>query len=339
MILVTGGTGLVGSHLLYNLSLENDIVKATYRKNSDLNAVKSVFAYYTSNFETLFNKIDWIEADITDVFSLELAFANVTKVYHAAAFISFDPRDYKIMRKVNIDGTANIVNLCIEKNIQKLCFVSSVASIDKSMNSKIVDETNEWNFENSNYGYAITKYGGEMEVWRASQEGVDVVIVNPGVILGAGFWKNGPGAIFDKIYKGLNFYSEGITAYVAVEDVVKVMVLLMKGNIKNERYILVSENLSFRTVFNKIADSIGKKRPSIKVTKIMSELVWRFESIKTLISNKPPILTKHSSKSIHNKFIYSSEKIKKDLNYKFESIDNCIERICKQYLKTHKVSF
>mgnify|MGYP000444878606 CR=1 FL=1 len=237
MILVTGGTGLVGAHLLYHLSLENDVVTAIHRENSNLQAVKKVFSYYTKDFEHLFNKIKWIEADITDICQLEIAFENITEVYHSAALVSFNPKDYKAMRKINIEGTTNIVNFCINKKVQKLCFVSSIATIEKSINNKVIDEEGEWNVEKNNYGYAITKYGAEMEVWRASQEGIDVVIVNPGVILGAGFWNTGSGALFPKIYKGLQFYTEGITGFVAVKDVVIIMIRLMNSTIKNKSII------------------------------------------------------------------------------------------------------
>jgi nucleoside-diphosphate-sugar epimerase len=157
MILVTGGTGLVGAHLLYHLSLENDIIKAIHRKNSDLLAVKNVFSYYTKDFEKLFAKINWVEADITDICQLEIAFENITEVYHCAALVSFNPADYKEMRKINIEGTSNIVNLCIANSIKKLCFVSSIATIEKAVNKKIITEENEWNIEKNNYVYAITK--------------------------------------------------------------------------------------------------------------------------------------------------------------------------------------
>lgn len=333
MILVTGGTGLVGAHLLYQLSTENDTIKAIYRSSSNLENVKNVFSYYTEDFELQFSKIEWIEADITDVVTLEKTFESITKVYHSAALVSFNPKDYRAMRKINIEGTANVVNLCIEKNIEKLCFVSSIATIDKNPNSNIIDENNEANFENRNYGYAITKFGAEMEVWRAAQEGVDVVIVNPGIILGSGFWKNGPGAIFNKVYNGLKFYSEGVTGYVSVEDVAKAMTFLMEKNIKNERFILVSENISFKELLFKIADNLNVKKPPVKTEKWMSEILWRFENVKNYITTKPPLLTKHSAKSIHNKFYFSSEKIKKTIDFKFESIDDCIKRVCKQYLK------
>ncbi|MDV7186684.1 SDR family oxidoreductase [Lutibacter sp. TH_r2] len=333
MILVTGGTGLVGAHLLYQLSTENDTIKAIHRASSNLDAVKKVFSYYSEEYERIFNKIEWIEADITDIVTLEKAFENVTKVYHSAALISFNPRDYKAMRKINIHGTSNVVNLCIEKKIEKLCFVSSIATVDKDPNSNSINETNEWNYENNNYGYAITKYGAEMEVWRASQEGVNVVIVNPGVILGAGFWKNGSGVIFNKIYNGLKFYSEGVTGVVSVEDVVKAMIGLMKSSIKNERFILVSENSSFKELFFKIADNFKVKRPTIKTKKWMSELLWRIEFVKNIITGKTPLLTNNSAKSIHNKFYYSSEKIKNMLGFEFESIDHSVKRVCNQYLK------
>lgn len=333
MILVTGGTGLVGAHLLYHLLLENDVVRATHRKNSDLQAVKNVFSYYTTNFESYFNKIEWVEADITDIYLLEKAFENVTEVYHSAALISFNPKDYSKMRKINIEGTSNIVNLCIDKSVKKLCFVSSIATIEKSVKKKMIDEDCEWNTETNNYGYAITKYGAEMEVWRASQEGVEVVIVNPGVILGAGFWNSGPGELFSKINNGLNFYADGITGYVAVTDVVKIMLELMKSNIKNERYILVSENVSFKEVFFQIADGLGKKRPTIKVTKFMSAIAWRFGKIVAAITRKPPVLTKQSSKSIHSKYYYSSEKIQKAINFKFEPVSETIKSVCELYKK------
>jgi len=331
MILVTGGTGLVGSHLLYHLSLENDAIRAIHRKRSDLQAVKKVFSYFSKDYEQLFQKIKWIEADITDVFSLEKAFENVTEVYHSAALISFNQSDYVAMRKINIEGTSNVVNFCIDKKVNKLCFVSSISTIGKSIKNKNIDENCEWSMEKNNHGYAISKYGAEMEVWRASQEGVDVVIVNPGVILGAGFWKNGTGALFSKIYNGLNFYSEGITGFVSANDVVKVMVQLMKSTLKNERYILVSENESFKKVFFEIAQNFGKKPPSIKVKKWMSSIGWRLAKGIAILTNKPPVLTKQSAKSIHHKEYYSSEKIVNTLNFNFEPVSKTIKEICELY--------
>jgi len=333
MILVTGGTGLVGAHLLHQLSLGDESIRSIHRKQSDLMAVKHVFSYFTDDYENQFNKIEWIEADLLDVYLLEQAFIGVKKVYHAAALVSFNPKDYQAMRTINIEGTANIVNLCISNKIEKLCFVSSIAAVGKSINGDYITEDKTWTVENHNYGYAISKYGAEMEVWRGSQEGVPVVIVNPGIIVGAGFWKQGPGAIFNKIYEGLKFYAEGVTGYVGVEDVVKIMVQLMNSNIQSERYILVAENSSFKNFFNQIASHFNKKPPHIKVSKLMSEIGWRLDKLKTFLTNKPPILTKHSAKSIHNNYLFSSKKIEKDLKFKFEELPETIKKVCELYNK------
>lgn len=333
MILVTGGTGLVGSHLLVQLSISEERIRAIYRKNSNLDAVKRVFGYYGSEFEKLYDKIEWIEANIIDVPSLEKAFEGITHVYHCAAIVSFNKKDYQQMRKVNIEGTANMVNLAIANNIKKFCFVSSIATIEKNLNDTLIDEDNEWNTETNNYGYAITKYGAEMEVWRATQEDLDVVIVNPGVILGSGFWHNGPGELFTKFFNGFKFYTEGVTGFVGVKDVVKTMTLLMQSNVINERFILVSENSSFKNVFFKITDAFNKKRPTIKVTKTLSSIAWRLEWLKSIITRKAPLITKHSASASLSSYKYSSGKIKNALNFNFESLEDTIKNVCKDYLK------
>jgi len=333
VILVTGGTGLVGSHLLYQLVLQNETVVAIHRKNNGIEAVKNVFSYYTDNAESLFSSIKWIRADITDIPSLTLAFQGVSQVYHAAAMISFSKNDYLKMRKTNIEGTANIVNLCIANQIEKLCFVSSVAAVGKPLIGNHITEENEWNVAENNYGYAITKYGAENEVWRASQEGIDVIIVNPGVILGGGFWKNGSGKLFDKIYNRFKFYTEGITGFVGVIDVVKAMTQLMQSSIKNERFLLVSENVSFKTVFFTIADGFNKKRPSIKVNKLMSGIAWRLGWMLNKLNGKEPLITKQSANSSHNHYHYSNTKIKEALDFQFMSLKETIKITCKDYIK------
>jgi nucleoside-diphosphate-sugar epimerase len=332
MILVTGGTGLIGAHLLYFLTLENECVRATHRLGSDLAAVEKVFSYYLADPSPLFQKIEWVQADITDIHSLEIAFDGITEVYHSAALISFDPSDYKKMRQINIEGTANVVNFCISNKVSKLCYVSSVAAIGKT-GQGINTEDNEWEAENNNYGYAITKYGAEMEVWRASQENIPVVIVNPGIVLGPGYWHQGSGSLFGNVQKGLKFYTEGVTGYVGVTDVVKAMLLLMQSRIVNERFILVAENWSYAKVFALIATHLGKKPPTIKVTRLLSELIWRLEKIRTFFTGKKPLLSRHTAKTIHRKSLFSSEKIQTMLDFEFQPIAEVIPEVCALYQK------
>lgn len=331
MILVTGGTGLVGSHLLYHLSLKNTNIRAIYRTEASLKKVKRVFSYYTSDVK-LFSKIKWFKADITDLPSMKPAFKDVKYVFHCAALISFNPKDYREMRKVNIHGTAILVNLAIDANVNKFCFVSSIAAVGGAkIGEELIDETCEWNKEQDNSGYSITKFGAEMEVLRASQEGVDVVIVNPGVILGGGFWNTGPGKLFTQVYNGLNYYTEGVTGFVAVQDVVKPMIQLMQSSVKNQRFILVSENKSFKNIFFSIADAFGKKRPYKEAKKWQLEIFWRIAWVLSKLTGKAPLLSKYSAKSAYSISKYSSEKLKQKINYKFETIDQSIKRICDCY--------
>ena len=333
MILVTGGTGLVGSHLLYQLSTQNENIKAIYRTEKSLEAVKRVFSYFTNDVENLFSKISWIKADITDIPSLTTAFLEVDIVYHAAALVSFDDNDYRKMRQINIDGTANVVNLCVSNAVKKLCFVSSIAAVGNSINNEIVTEENEWTVESESNGYSITKHGAEMEVWRGSQEGIDVVIVNPGVILGAGFWNVNTGQFFSKVANNFKFYTEGITGFVGVNDVVKAMISLVKSDVKNERFILVSENKSFKDVFTNIAEELHKKPPSIRVSKLLSSIFRRVDGFVTFVTRKKRLITKDSVKSLHGKTEYTSDKIQKAISFKFESINQVIKEVCEVYKK------
>ena len=238
MILVTGATGLVGSHLLVQLLQENEEVKALFRSEKQIEKVKNIFAFHHQT--ALFEKINWVKGDITDIPSLEIAFENISHVYHCAALISFDPSDEDELRKINIEGTANVVNCCIDFSVKKLCHVSSIAALGnpKEHETTITEET-EWNPEELHSDYAITKYGAEMEVFRGHQEGLEVVIVNPGVIFGYGFPKKGSDVIIQSVKKGLSFYTKGNIGIVSVEDVVKSMTQLMKSNNNGERYSMV----------------------------------------------------------------------------------------------------
>jgi nucleoside-diphosphate-sugar epimerase len=332
MILVTGGTGMLGAHLLFQLIDSGESVKAIYRSEKSLQKTRKIFEYYAADVAVSFSKIEWVQADITDVPALETAFEGVEKVYHIAALVSFEEKYAKKMRAVNIQGTANIVNLSIAFGVKKLCFVSSIASIAKSVQKPLIDEEDEFNLIANNYSYAITKYGAEMEVWRGVQEGLDVVIVNPGVILGPGFWKENSGMLFTMIYKGSPFYTEGLTGFVGVDDVVTVMVKGMDSEVKNERFILVSENISFKQVLFSVADCLHKKKPTIKVTSFIAEIGWRMSWLKSTITGSANTFSKHTARSANKKSYYSSEKVQKTFDFEFQKMNTVIEKISQQFL-------
>lgn len=333
MILVTGGTGLVGSHLLYKLATKNEKLRAIYRSKHKLDIVKRVFSYYTKEIDVLFNKIEWFEADILDVPQLTEAFTDISLVYHCAAFVSFEPNKYTLLRRTNIEGTANIVNIALKTDVTKLCYVSSIATLGESLNQDPIQETTYWNPEADNNVYAITKYGAEMEVWRATQEGLHAVIVNPGVILGAGIWNHGTGTFFKQIHNGLKYYATGGTGFVDVEDVTSIMIALMQSNITNENFILVSENWSYKQFLDNIAKALQVNPPHKKVSSGLAQIAWRLDWLNNKLTGKRRKLSKQMANTINNISVYSNKKITKTLNYKWTPITQSISTISKRYLE------
>lgn len=326
MILVTGGTGLVGAHLLLQL-IENGVkVRAIYRTQNSRNKTKNLFELYQKG--DLFEAIDWVQADILDIPSLENAFMDIQYVYHCAALISFDPKDEDALRKTNIEGTANIVNFCIQNSIQKLCFVSSIAALgDLASHETEITETTDWNPEKPHSDYAISKYGAEMEVWRGQQEGLKVVIVNPGVILGPGFPDQGSGKIFQSIKKGMSFYTDGSSAFIAVPDVINCMIQLMNQNFHNERYTLIAENIFFKDLFFWLADAFKVKTPIYRASSFQTALAAKVDGVLAFLAIKKRTLSKATAIAAHSKSYYSNAKIVKELNPSFIPIKTYIEEI------------
>lgn len=336
MILVTGGTGLVGAHLLFHLLNENQPIRAIYRNEKKFDTVKRIFGYYTNNADTLFDTIEWVKADLNNIPQLTEAFKDITHVYHCAAFVSFEPDKFNLLQKTNIKGTANIVNFCIDHKVEKLCYVSSIAALGASLNNKAITEDTEWNNEIDNSVYAITKYGAELEVWRGTQEGLDAVIVNPGVIIGPGIWRYGSGSLIKMIYNGLKYYTKGSTGYIDVNDVVKIMIQLVKSDVKNERYILVSENLSFKAFFTKTANYLGVKPPQKEAKPWLLNIVWRLDWLKHKLTGKRRILSKQTANSAITTTNYSNIKIKDAIGFEFLPMDKSIRITCSYFLDSLK---
>lgn len=325
MILVTGATGLIGSHLLYKLVSDNNNVIALKRKNSSLDNVKRTFGYYSTDVEKLFTKIIWREGDILNFEEVDTVFKDITKVYHCAAIVSFNPKEKKKIIKNNVEGTANIVDACIKNNIKKLCHVSSIASLGGKKN-EIIDESAQYDLNALKSAYSESKYRSELEVWRGIEEGLNAVIVNPAVVVGPGNWKTGSSSIFYNIWKGLNFYTEGITGYVDVMDVVNIMQQLMESDIKNERFVLNSQNINYKDFLSEIAKSLNCRIPQYKASDLLLNIAWRIDKIKSFIPGQKHLITKEIAKSASEICNYSNDKIKTTLNYNFIPVFESIKR-------------
>jgi dihydroflavonol-4-reductase len=323
MILVTGASGLVGSHLIKQLAAKGNVVKALY------NSTQPNFVH---------QNIHWVKADILDVIALEEIMKNVTHVYHCAAAVSFNPKNKKQLHQTNIEGTTNIVNACIDANIKKLLFVSSVAALGRIREDVAITEEMKWSEETSNSEYGKTKYFAEMQVWRGMGEGLNTVIVNPTIILGAGDWNKGSSEIFKSAYDEFPWFTEGISGFVDVVDVVNAMIALMESDISGERFIVSGHNVQYKKIFALIAQAFNKKPPHKKVVSFIASIVWRLEALKGMITGKSPLLTKETARTAQAKVNFDNSKLLKALpNFQYSILEETITRVCKELKEKYQL--
>lgn len=313
-ILVTGGAGLVGNELIKQLLVAGEKVKAIYHSTP--------IRISDPNLESC-------QCDILDVTGLGEIMEGITNVYHSAAIVSYDPKDKRRILKINIEGTANVVNACIDANVKKLVHVSSVAALGRIRENEMVTEQMNWTEETSNSVYGKSKYLGEMEVWRGIGEGLEAVIVNPTLILGGDNWETGSSAIFKNAYNEFPWFTEGVSGFVDVRDVARTMILLMNSEISSQRFIVNAENLPYKEIFSLIARSFGKRPPYKRVTPFLTELIWRVEAFKTKFNGKKHLLTKETVRTAQAKVYFDNSKILKALpQLQFTSINDTITHCC-----------
>ncbi|RQO72524.1 nucleoside-diphosphate sugar epimerase [Pedobacter sp. KBW06] len=316
MILVTGATGFLGAELIHQLTGQGIKLRALKREHSVIpDLIKDN------------PLIEWAVADINDLSTLDTAFEDIHQVYHCAAMISFDPKDKAKLLKVNIEGTSNVVNLCVE-NQARLLHVSSVAALGNAKKGQLITEKDFWEYDSKAHSYAISKYEGEMEVWRGIAEGLEAVIVNPSVIIGGPAGFQGSGAIFKLVKEGLSFYTKGATGIVDVEDVAKSMIALMNSKITEERFTISAENYNYQRFFGEIARGFGVKAPAKEAKPWMLGIAWRAAKLASLFTGKPAALTSDAARSSLNESLYSNKKIIETIGITFKPLDQTIAETC-----------
>ena len=322
LVLVTGATGFVGAYLLRLLLQKGYKVRALRRKSSSMAFLQGIA-----------DQVEWVEADVTDLGALEDAFEGVTHVFHCAALVSFHPKDAAKMHKINVEGTANIVNLCLDFGVKRLVHVSSIAALGRAANRPHLDENCKWVESKQNSRYAQSKYAAEMEVQRGVAEGLSAAIVSPSVIVGSKDWEEGMSGFFKKIDEGLKFCPIGGSGFVDVRDVVRFMVLLMESDIVGERYILNSDNLLHRQFFGMIATELGVKPPPITVGPFLAEVAWRVEWLKEKILGTTPMATKESARASVTNYTYGNEKSRSVFGFEYIPFAQTVKETAAQYLE------
>ncbi len=341
MIFVTGGTGLIGAHLLYELAKEGKDIKALKRETSNLEQVKKIFSYYIANPEPLFEKIEWVNGDILDYFLLEKLLNGVTEIYHCAAIVSFRSNERKKMITANVTGTENIVNAAIQSGVKKICHVSSIAALGRHSKGLPVTEETQWGPSKKNSGYSESKFFSETEIWRGIEEGLDAVIINPSIVLGPGNWKTGSPKLFKSIWDGMTFYTKGETGFVDVRDVVKAMLLLMEPSnferAKNQRFLLSAENTSYRNFFNQIAVALEKQSPQFYASNLLLGIVWRAATFAGWLTRRPSAITREAVSGSNRINRFDGSKITQTIDFSYRPLSDSIKQTA-AYLKQDESS-
>ncbi len=337
MIFLTGGTGMLGAHLLYDLTKSGARVRALKRKNSDLLPVKKIFSWYTADADRLFQNIEWFEGDLLDGLAIREAMAGTDTVIHAAAKVSFLPADSSDMLYVNTTGTANLVDAALELKVRRFCHVSSIAALGEQDGQVAVDETLSWKNNRKRSAYSESKFQAEMEVWRGIQEGLEGVIVNPSVILGPGKWNSGSPRLFQTVWNGMRFYTDGSNGFVDVRDVSTAIITLLQTDnwerVKNQRFVLSAENLPYREIFEAIAVALNQKKPSFRANLLLLQLGWRASALISLLTGKEPALTRQTVRSSVRQALYDGSKVTRTIDFNYTPIANTIQHTGEIFLQ------
>lgn len=327
-VFITGGTGFIGSYIIKELVEKGYVVRALRRSSSQL-------PFYIPT--KIFSKVEWVEGDVLDIVSLDDAMDGIDNVIHSAAVVSFFEGDRKDMYKINIEGTTNVVNTALEKKIRRFVHISSVAAVGRTPGGGHVQEEKKWEDNKFNTHYSISKHKSELEVWRATAEGLNAVILNPSTVIGYGDWNTSSCRIFKAVYDEFAWYPKGINGFVDVEDVARATILLMENNISEQRFIVSGDNWPYQQLFNTIADNFVKKRPYREVTPFMGEIAWRMEKLKSFFTGRKPLLTKETAKVSSTQTYFDNRKIREALpGFSFTPLEESIQKACRKYLEAIK---
>lgn len=331
MILITGATGMIGAHIAFALTSRGQHVRALKRQNASVTETEKIFRFYSTDAEELLRRIEWIEGDVLDVISLEDAMVGVTQVYHCAAMVSFWPKERDQMIKVNGEGTANVVNVAMYSGVKKFCHVSSVAALGRTFDMQNIGEETWWKNDPANSWYAISKYAGEREVWRATEEGMDVIIVNPSVVIGPGNPQRSSNAIFGMAKKGFSWYTSGAGGFVDARDVADACIKLMESEIVNQRFVLNANNLTYRDFADRLLKRFGHQPATREAGPLLTALMWRAEKFMTMLTGKSPRVTKESANAAREAVSYTGSRIGEVIPFSYREIDVTLDEVCAYY--------
>jgi len=331
MIAVTGATGFIGSHLLAYLLLDGSNVIGVCRNKESIKKAEEVLNLYNIDEGVIQSQLEWVEADVRDVFALSEIFSEVDYVYNCAGMVSFHPKDRDALISTNVKGTASVVDAAMASCVRKVCHVSSIAALGELPDGELHDEDVMWNGEKNRSFYSLTKHSAENEMWRGVAENLSTVIISPSVVLGEIPGERAGAGLFTSIKNGLSFYTVGATGFVDVRDVCKAMLRAMQSDLTDEKLIVSAGNYSYQDVLSRIARSYGIKKKLRKASPFLLSVFWRLTHLYSFFSRTSPLITKETARSANSVSFYNNAKSIEILGFKYTALDDTIKRLTKYY--------
>ncbi|MBK5279840.1 MAG: NAD-dependent epimerase/dehydratase family protein [Bacteroidia bacterium] len=322
MIAITGATGLLGGFIASRFISAGEKVVGLTRKRITVD----------DSHEQPEN-ITWREVNLLDPISISESLKDVHTVIHSAALVSFNPRKTKEIFETNTEGTKNIVDACLAVGVKKLIHISSVSALGRQKGIYRINEESHWTNKTLTSDYALSKYQAEVEVYRGHEEGLEVSIVNPSVILAPSDWSSSSSQLFKYIWNENSFYTDGFLNYVDARDVANMVYVLSKSNFNGERFIASTNLISFKNIFDEIAKRFNKKPPSIRINTPFSEVLAFLENIRCTLTNQEPVITKHTVQMAAEPFYYDNKKAVEKLNLSFHTLAETLDFCCPYYLQ------
>ncbi|GAA0877478.1 NAD-dependent epimerase/dehydratase family protein [Algoriphagus jejuensis] len=312
-ILITGITGFFGSELAREFSQMGNIHGLKRRGST------------TSLLDTYGFPIHWHHGELSDSDSLLDALTGIDLVIHCAGLVSFSAKDKNRLYEVNTIGTANLVNAMLIAGVTKLVHVSSVAAIGRSPELKVITEEYKWTDSPLNTEYAVSKYLAELEAWRGEQEGIELIVINPSVLLGKASYGKSSTTIYGYVLNENRFFPNGDLNYIDVRDAAKITKLLVEKGAWGERFILNREAISFEVFFGAVAAIFGKRAPNLPLSDWqVSVFLWVVTLFRFLGLNAFPV-DKKTAKLSQQKIYFDNSKTQKLLAYDYFSLKESLE--------------
>lgn len=319
-ILITGGSGLLGSYLI-RWFLQRGYTNITSTYTTTLDAVAP----------DLRDAVEWKQLVLPDKMAAIDVVHGHEWVIHAAAKVSYLAGDKYRLLEINKTGTEHIVNACLAHAVTHLVYVGSIGALGRETDHVTLNESTPWLDNEFSNVYGLSKYLGELEVWRGAGEGLNVSVVLPSVILGSGNWHSSSLQIVDRIVHKSGWYPTGQTGFVDVRDISRFIGALLEKSNTGGRWILNGANMTYGDLYYKLGAQLGLDKKFSPAPKWLAKTILIGSNLL-----KGGSLGTEMINQVYGTFTYDASKSLTLGGFQYRRIDETIREVALAYKSGHR---